>query len=95
MPLPTSWTPAELPIQISYLPRLPPLPPQAIHQVFMHKSAAGTRPEEALLYESISYKPLEFFGDAVVEYEVSRLLRKRLPLAGPGVLTVGLLTVRI
>ncbi|GAA5841714.1 hypothetical protein JCM5353_000951 [Sporobolomyces roseus] len=87
LPLPTSWTPAELSIDVTRMPRLPLLPPHSADQVYLHKSGAGNRPEEALLYESTSYRPLEFFGDAVVEYEVSRLLRKRLPLAGPGVLT--------
>ncbi|GAA5860095.1 hypothetical protein JCM5353_002437, partial [Sporobolomyces roseus] len=87
LPLPNSWTPAELPIDVTRMPRLPLLPSRSVHQVYLHKSGAGNKPEEALLYESTSYRPLEFFGDAVVEYEVSRLLRKRLPLAGPGVLT--------
>ena len=88
LPVPNLWTPAELEIDLTRIPRLPVLPSNSVNQVFLHKSGAGNRPEEALLYESTSYKPLEFFGDAVVEYEVSRLLRKRFPLAGPGVLTV-------
>ncbi|GAA5956292.1 hypothetical protein JCM3765_005620 [Sporobolomyces pararoseus] len=36
-------------------------------------------------HEALSYKPLEFYGDAMVSLQVSRVLMKRFPNHGPGI----------
>ncbi|GAA5989311.1 hypothetical protein JCM10908_001251 [Rhodotorula pacifica] len=69
------------------LPPLPDLPFELKRQAFAHKSSLGSYPKRLHDYESLSYKPLEFFGDAVVEYQVSRILRTHFRTVGPGVLT--------
>ncbi|GAA5904973.1 ribonuclease III domain-containing protein [Sporobolomyces salmoneus] len=56
-------------------------------QVFLHKSAIGRIASRNMEYEGTSYKPLEFFGDAAIEFQVSRVLMNDFPGRGPGLLT--------
>jgi len=80
--------PPEFPFDSGNLHPLPPLAPALVRQTSLHKSVVGNERARSLEYEALSYKPLEFHGDAVIEFHVTRILRERLPQEGPGVLTV-------
>ncbi|GAA5889223.1 hypothetical protein JCM16303_004354 [Sporobolomyces ruberrimus] len=69
------------------MPSLPRLPLGLVEQVYTHKSWLGSYHNNYTKDEARSYKPLEFFGDSAIEFQVSRVLCERFPLAGPGLLT--------
>lgn len=87
-PYPTIWMSTELKIDPFAMPSLPRLPLGLVEQVYTHKSWLGSYHNNYTKDEARSYKPLEFFGDSAIEFQVSRVLCERFPLAGPGLLTV-------
>ncbi|GAA5996664.1 hypothetical protein JCM5350_008301 [Sporobolomyces pararoseus] len=84
-PCPALWAPSEVEIDATSVPQLPPLPPAHASQVFLHKSSVGHDARMNMDYEAFSYKPLEFYGDAMVSLQISRVLMKRFPNHGPGI----------